>query len=270
MHGNVGWADPMVAVRVASFVEAQKVLAEKEAATYDFTGSGVPLGFAGVKLGDRFIGPWRNAAVGKIAGADARLTVSLDGTGFVDEVDVVIAAGRSTVEAALTRRYGRPVAHRWVGPSSQMLVIEPDDDDPGFTSVALVILPPGETHVCGARDGFAQFYRRFERAIGAKDWAAVAAMMVFPRRDWSDAEGPETSVDNKSASDFIAAPYAVFQGSLPKRISAGGIRPRCDLVARMYSVRYGSERLSPAVYVVRQRSGEWRIVDVGHAPHDLF
>lgn len=270
MHGNVGWADPVVAVRVASFAEAQKMVAAKEAATYDFTGSGVPIGFAGVKLGDRFVGPWNNAAVGKIAGADAGLTVSLDSKGFVDEVDLAIAAGRSTVEAALTPRFGKPVAHRWVGPSSQMIVIEPEDDFSGITHVILVILPPGETHVCGARDGFAQFYRRFERTVGAKNWTAVATMMVFPRRDWSDSEGPETSVDNKSATDFIASPYEVFQGSLPRLIAAGGTKPRCDLVRRMYSVRYGSERLSPTVYVTRQRSGEWRIVDVGHAPHDLF
>jgi len=270
MHGNVGWADPVVAVRVASFAEAQKVLAEKEAATYDFTGSGVPIGFAGVRLGDRFIGPWRNADVGKIAGADAGLTVSLDSRGFVDEVDVVIAAGRSTIEAALTPRFGKPVAHRWVGPSSQMIVIESDSDYSGSTSVTLVILPPGETHVCGARDGFAQFYRRFERAVGAKNWAAVGAMMVFPRHDWSDVEGPETNVDNKSATDFIASPYEVFQGSLPRLIAAGGTKPRCDLVARMSSVLYGNERHSPAVYVLRQSSGEWRIVNVDHAPHDLF
>ena len=100
-----------------------------------------------------------------------------------------------------------------------MIVTEPLDDFSADANVTLTILRPGESHACGAGDGFAPFYRQFERAIRVKDWAAVAAMMVFPRHDWSDVEGPETDVENKSAVDFIAAPYDVFQGSLPQLIT---------------------------------------------------
>jgi hypothetical protein len=224
---------------------------------FDFVGDGVPIGFGDVKLGDP--SATTRSGNGTFDGADAGYMAYAE-DGAISQISVWIGSGN--LGDKLARRFGAGKQTVWKGPASWLIQTQPPFDFSGMGAIHLVIVRPGEQHVCGHHDGFAGFLTGLQRAVAAADWPTVARSMTFPITTWNDIEGADDPIALPTAADFIAKAPSVF--NFPLR--SGTVV--CDLDARTYHVIYGIARLSPAITVIRDNQ-QWRIVDVGHAPHDL-
>jgi hypothetical protein len=244
----------------ARSVDATRADANEVIPVFDFIGAGVPTGFGGVSLGDPL--PAVAQRQGTFGGANADLWVGSDDGTTVSQIGVWIDGD---IEPVLAKRFGRKDQDTWKGAASWVVTAPlPFDFSGGAPGTRLVIVRPDEHHVCGRDDGFAAFYATLQRNVRAHDWDAVARSMTFPQTDWSDSEGAEVSVGLSGPADLVADPTSVF------RFELRGGSAMCDLGYREYTVVYGTARLSPAIYAVRGAHGEWRIIDIGHAPHDLW
>lgn len=81
----------------------------------------------------------------------------------------------------------------WRNADAQLFAIEYDGFLRGTPSLVLDLLPPGEEHVCGSRDGFAAFFASFRGALVAKNEAALEKMIVVNPDDDRLAERPALS-----------------------------------------------------------------------------
>ena len=211
LRGEVGWDNRPPSIHAVDLADAQRLVAEKDrtrdASTLDLA-DGVPVGFGGVKLGDRFTGPLFGNYV--LAGAPVSVDVFSNTDGVVDEISVL---GHVNVDLkrALAPLVGASAHGRWSGPASQAIMSTWSGigDSP---SQAMLILPPGERHVCGNEDGFTDFWLAFQRAVAGERWADVATM------------------------PWVSPPEEVFDAKLRKEIAAGYRRRRCDLVTRTVSL----------------------------------
>ena len=240
-------------------VDALQARDATELPVFDFMGSGVPIGYGGVSIGDPL--PAITARRGTFGGAASDMWVHSDDGSTVSQIAIWIDGD---LEAALATRFGPANHHMWKGTASWLIDAPNPFDFSGMPNTVVVIVRPDEHHVCGRNDGFAQFYTALQHAVAARDWAAVAKSMAFPQIDWSDVEGGGERVELAGPADLVKEPSAVFSFELLR----GTVT--CDLGARRYTVVFGSARLSPAIYVERDDGGVWKLVGVGHAPHDLY
>jgi hypothetical protein len=101
-------------------------------------------------------------------------------------VPKVIAAFKARIPA----RWGKPgrSADRdvWRGKKSALYLVQAlDSAGSGYLMLTIDLLPAGGTHVCGPRDGFRAYYKKFRRqlrvALKNKDVAAVTALLDMKR-----------------------------------------------------------------------------------------
>lgn len=230
---------------------------------------------AGIHLGDK--APRTPPGRFEFAGHDASVRVATERgkvvqlTVWIDCFDRGGGGSRADLERALRASLGRRRSNLWIGQRAVLREVQQPFDFSGSCSFVLVLVPPGEAHVCGKRDGFARFYRRFARAVARRDWVEVASQMTLPQRDWDDVEGADLPVQVANRADVAKKAGDLFparlRGAIVRRGARGAV---CDAGGREYVIRYGSERLAPAIYAGRDAAGRWRITAIGHAPHDLF
>lgn len=139
-------------------------------------GEAPPVELAGYRLGERV----RGAAARVIEAAgwrgDARAIVDARGRVRHVVVELMPEDDGGVAVAELARRLGP----RRRGRRAQVFVAEYGGFLRGTPSVVIELLPPGERHVCGARDGFAAFFRRYRRALARTDPALAARLRGAP------------------------------------------------------------------------------------------
>ncbi|MDQ3336042.1 MAG: hypothetical protein M4D80_12810 [Myxococcota bacterium] len=205
-------------------------------------GTGPSNRLGGYELGQPADVPYRRITITSWGDAGTHAIVR---DGKVAHVVVELAPDGNDVEAMsakiadattrIERRWGAPrkgERARWRGAAAQLFVIEYDGFLRGTPSLVVDLLPLGDEHVCGARDGFAAFFAKFRKAIVAGDKTALATMIV-----------------NDPDSDRIT-------DNLP-RVSSLPAKPGCHLSREVYYWRTIEKMHGGAYWEFARRGKTW-------------
>lgn len=195
-------------------------------------------------------GWWASARAVVRDGKVAHVVVEL---GAADDDGAKLAA----VLDEIARRWGTPrkgSRPSWRGKTAQLFAVEYDGFLRGTSSLVVDLLPAGDDHVCGSRDGFAAFFARFEKALVGKDDPALAALVTL-----------DAANDMAFCTDpGEGATYARCAAALLPRLPA---TPECSVSHEVYYWRTIEKHHGGAYFVFSRSGSTWKAsgpIGIGH------
>jgi hypothetical protein len=147
------------------------------------------------------------------------------------------------------------VRELWSGPTAKLYAVMHEGALVGAPFLVFDLLPPGEDHVCGARDGFSTFFDRFKQILAKRDAAALAKISIS-NPDEGDSE--ECLEPGPGKTYFDCAAQVVARLAEP---------PSCNVSQGVYYWAIDPDLASYGYFVFSRIGTEWKVrgpLSIGH------
>jgi hypothetical protein len=166
---------------------------------------------------------------------------------------------------AITKAFGAPPVvnaqgdRLWEGTTNAVLLFKIDYSN--GVVVQLVPPQPDGKRVCWAKDGFAEFWTTFAKAVGSgKPAATAAASFVFPFKD------DDGNFELKNAKELEAKWSELVSADDAKEITSGAMTRTCEHDSQRYAIFLHDPNAD--LYATRAADGTWRWTSIAFESTD--